>query len=86
MCSQETPNVNNSNTEDKDSLSPKGFQEKKKKEKKKPKNKTTFSMIHACQTPHIDFSPFSVFESDQEMQLFIEFVFENCIKVLPLWH
>ena len=81
MCSQETPNVNNPNIEDKDSLLPKGFQKKKKKK--------NFSMIHAS-VQLSDSTNWFVFLSvsskiDQKMQLFIESVFENYIKVIALW-
>lgn len=80
MCSQETPNVNSPNIQDKDSLLPKGFQKKKKK---------NFSMIHASVVRILltDFFLFSVsLKIHWKMQLSIEFVFENYIEVISLWH
>lgn len=62
MCSQETPNVNNPNMEDKDSLLPRGFQ--KKKRKNNPL--LCFMFQCGCQTLHIDFFPFSVLENRPE--------------------
>ena len=81
MCSQETPNVNSPNIQDKDSLLPKGFQKKK----KKLFYDSCFSTV--VRILLTDFFLFSVsLKIHWKMQLSIEFVFENYIEVISLWH
>lgn len=89
MCSQETPNVNNLNIEDKDSLLPKGLHHLGAGLGGwGAGGRQTCSMFHASvqfsdSKTQDRFSPLSMSQKiGQKMQLFLELVFDNCIKVI----